>query len=57
LPQYAIDLATQFHNFYTRCRVINGKLVNQRRLQLVLATQIVLQNVLSAMGVNAPERM
>jgi len=57
LPQYAIDLATQFHNFYTRCRVINGQLVNERRLQLVLATQIVLQNVLSAMGVNAPEKM
>jgi len=57
LPQYAIDLATQFHNFYTRCRVINGQLVNERRLKLVQATQIVLQNVLSAMGVSAPERM
>jgi arginyl-tRNA synthetase len=57
LPQYAIDLATQFHNFYTRCRVINGQLVNERRLKLVQATQIVLQNVLSAMGVSAPEKM
>jgi arginyl-tRNA synthetase len=57
LPQYAIDLATEFHNFYTRCRVINGKLVNQRRLQLVKATQVVLKNVLATMGVNAPEKM
>lgn len=57
LPQYATDLATEFHNFYTRCRVINGKLVNERRLQLIKATQIVLKNVLSTMGVSAPEKM
>lgn len=57
LPYYAIDVATKFHDFYTRCRVINGTLVNERRLAIIQATQTVLQNVLKAMGVNAPERM
>jgi len=57
LPFYATEVATVFHDFYTRCRVINGRLVNERRLNMIKATQIVLQNVLSAMGINAPERM
>lgn len=57
LPFYAIELATKFHDFYTQCKVISSKQVNERRLQLIQATQIVLQNVLSTMGVRAPDRM
>ncbi|MFH1207094.1 MAG: arginine--tRNA ligase [Patescibacteria group bacterium] len=57
LTSYATSVATEFHNFYTQCRVINGKQVNDQRVMLVRATQQVLQNVLATMGVSAPERM
>jgi len=57
LPFYAIALATKFHDFYTQCRVIDNDVINEARMNLVKATQIVLQSVLSAMGVSAPEKM
>lgn len=58
LPQYAMDLATVFHQFYRDCRVISeDKKLTQVRLSLVLATKIVLKNTLGLMGISAPERM
>lgn len=57
LPFYAIALATKFHDFYTQCRVIDNDVINEARMNLVKATQIVLQSVLSAIGVSAPIRM
>ncbi|MBU0597362.1 arginine--tRNA ligase, partial [Patescibacteria group bacterium] len=57
LSFYAIDLATSFHNFYTKCQVISDNEVIEHRLKLVKATRVVLQNVLAAMGISAPERM
>lgn len=58
LPQYAIDLAIVFHQFYRDCRVISDdKALTQVRLSLILATKTVLKNILDLMGVLAPERM
>ena len=58
LPQYAVDLATTFHQFYRDCHVISeDKNLTQARLSLVSATKIVLKNVLSLMGISAPEKM
>lgn len=57
LPHYAVEVATKFHEFYTKCKVINGKQVNERRLAILKAAQVVLQNVLAAMGISAPDRM
>ena len=58
LPQYALDLAFSFHRFYRDCRVISeDKALTGARLGLSLASQIVLKNVLSLMGVSAPEKM
>jgi len=58
LPQYALDLATSFHQFYQDCRVISeDKLLSGARLGLALATKIVLKNTLSLMGVSSPEKM
>jgi len=57
IPFYAIELATKFHDFYTRCKVIKGKEADERRLNLIFGTRIVLKNVLTAMGVSAPEKM
>lgn len=58
LPHYAQDLATAFHNFYERCRVISqDEALTLARLKLVEATRIVLAKLLKLMGINAPERM
>jgi len=58
LPQYALDLATAFHQFYRDCRVISDdKNLTQARLFLVLATKTVFKNTLELMGVSAPEKM
>lgn len=58
LPQYAIDLATAFHQFYRDCKVLSEvKGLQRARLTLVLATKIVLKNTLDLMGISAPEKM
>lgn len=57
LPQYALEVARAFHKFYTSNRVIDNDEVNYSRVQLVKATQIVLQNTLALMGISAPEKM
>ena len=58
LPQYAIDLATIFHQFYRDCRVISeDKLLTRARLGLILATKALLKNTLNLMGISAPKKM
>lgn len=58
LPQYAVDLATIFHQFYRDCQVISGdKKLTEARLSLVIATKIVLKNTLDLMGISSPEKM
>ena len=57
LPAYAIKLADLFHRFYEHCRVIENDKVNEERLKIIKAAQIVLKNVLTVIGVNAPEHM
>jgi len=58
IPQYALDVASAFHQFYQECQVINNdKKLTQARLSLILATKIVLKEVLYLMGVSAPEKM
>ena len=56
--KYLIDLATLFHKFYTEHRVISDEVHTTRaRLLLCQATQIVLSNGCSMLGINAPETM
>jgi len=58
LSQYATDLATTFHQFYRDCQVLSKNIhLARARLSLVSATQIVLKNTLSLMGISAPEKM
>jgi arginyl-tRNA synthetase len=58
LPNYAIELATAFHKFYTECRVLGeNKDIEKARLALIMATKIVLENILNLMGISRPERM
>ena len=64
LVQYARDLAAVFHSFYDAgnrspaLRVVCDDLETMKaRLVLVHATQTVLRNTLSLLGLSAPERM
>ncbi len=58
LTVYARDLATLFHAFYTRCRVLGvAPELTAARLALAAATRQVLANALALLGVSAPERM
>lgn len=58
LPTFAISLADKFHDFYEKCRVLSEeKKLTEARLALILATKIILKNVLDLLGVKAPEKM
>ena len=59
LTNYAEELATAFHQFYTVCRVVDPDEpdLTAARLYAVDATRIALANVLGLVGVTAPERM
>ena len=58
IPQYAMDLATAFHQFYQECQVItDDEKTTRARLSLIVAAKIVLNSTLSLMGVSAPEKM
>lgn len=58
LPQYIMELATVFNTFYEKHRVLTeDKDLRVGRLALVIATQNVLRDCLTILGVDAPERM
>ncbi|MEK7198033.1 MAG: arginine--tRNA ligase [Patescibacteria group bacterium] len=58
LPRYALELSREFHNFYEKERVITeNKNLTSSRLALVMATKIVLANILNLMRIKAPDRM
>jgi len=59
LPHYAQDLATAFHDFYEKCRVVDEDNVDlsKARLKLVDAARSVLATTLDLMGMSAPEQM
>ncbi len=58
LPYYAMDIATVFHNFYEKCRVVtDDEALTRARLKLVEAARIVLARTLQLMGMSAPESM
>ena len=58
LPYYAVELATAFHDFYEKCRVLtDDEALSMARLKLVSAAQTVLARTLGLMGMSAPERM
>ncbi len=58
MAAFAHDLASTFHIFYNKCRVLTGdEKLTEARVLLVKATQQVLQNLLKLLGINAPEQM
>ena len=58
LPHYAVELATVFHDFYEKCRVVSDdEPLTKARLKLAAACKTALARTLNLMGVSAPERM
>jgi arginyl-tRNA synthetase len=58
IPYYAVELATAFHDFYEKCRVLtDDDALSMARLKLVSAAKLVLARALGLMGMSAPERM
>jgi len=58
IPNYAREIASAFHQFYEECRIIGeNENLTRSRLALVLATKIILREVLNLMGISAPEKM
>ena len=58
LTHYLQDLASEFHQFYTRCHVItDDETLTTARLYVADATRRVLRNALGLLGVSAPVRM
>ena len=61
LPHYAVAVATAFHWFYERCRVVSSAPedaeITRARLKLVEAARIVLARCLALMLMDAPTEM
>ncbi len=58
IANYLEELAATFHKFYTECRIIGSeKNLAEARISLAIATQIVLKNGLSILGLSAPDKM
>ena len=58
LTRYLIDLASYFHSFYNACRVkCEDEALMLARLHLCDNVRIVMKNVLTLIGIDAPEKM
>ncbi|MBV8245731.1 MAG: arginine--tRNA ligase, partial [Candidatus Eremiobacteraeota bacterium] len=58
LSHYAREVASDFHQFYTHCRILEqDRDTRLARLGLSIAAQQVLASVLGLIGVSAPTSM
>jgi len=58
LPTYLREVATAFSQFYGSCRIIGEEeALATARMHLAHATQTVLQNGLTVLGISAPRQM
>ncbi len=58
IPYYINDLASVFHSFYNKHKVISDNFeLTKARLFLIKSTGTVIRNALRLLGVSAPERM
>lgn len=58
INRYAIELAARFHRFYNACRIKDAEPdVLAARLKLADTTRQVLENAMTIIGVDAPEKM
>ena len=58
ITNYLYDLASKFHKYYAHERIVtNNKQITAARLVLIKCIKIVLNNGLTILGINAPEKM
>jgi arginyl-tRNA synthetase len=58
LTIYVQEVATIFHNYYTKHRIITDhKELSQSRLGLIKAVSIIIKNGLNLLGISAPDKM
>ncbi|MBV8154707.1 MAG: arginine--tRNA ligase [Candidatus Eremiobacteraeota bacterium] len=58
IARYARDVAADFHQFYTECRILSDDAATRvARLALCLATKSILARALGLAGVSAPDSM
>ncbi len=58
IARYAYDLASEFHSFYNKCRIMGvAPELAEARLALVQVTAHVIRHALGILGVSAPEKM
>ncbi|MDD5755675.1 MAG: arginine--tRNA ligase [bacterium] len=58
LTIYLQELATVFHNFYTKHRIVtDNRELSLARLNLIKAVSIILKDGLDLLGISAPEKM
>ncbi len=61
ITQYLFRLATEFHHFYNKHRILkdtgDGPVVEHSRVGLILLVQRVLVNALKLLNISAPEKM
>jgi arginyl-tRNA synthetase len=58
LARYARDVASDFHQFYTECKILaDERELRLARLALCIAAKTVLSRVLALIGVSAPDSM
>ena len=61
ITQYLFRLATEFHHFYNKHRILkdteNGPTVEPGRVGLILLVQRVIRNALDLLDISAPEKM
>ena len=58
LNQLGLEISQKFHNFYEKNRVISeNKKLTQARINLIIATRIILKKIFNLMGISAPEKM
>ena len=58
IARYSYDLASAFHSFYNKCRIVGVEpKLAEARLALVTVTAHVIRHSLGILGVSAPEQM
>ena len=58
IATYLHNIASEFHKFYAKCRVMTDDIeLTKSRLHLVKSVKVVLGNGLKILGIKAPERM
>ena len=54
---YLMDLAKVFHSFYKQNHIIYNNQIHQKRHQIILVTQQIIQDCCRILGISTPNKM